>query len=79
MFTTSTGTFMFYYLLGMYSAAIHSMLESDDGTPANIAINAKMVIDHIIDRAREWPIVMVTVLEIRFAHLTFMLSLKDKG
>ena len=65
------------YVLGMYAAAIRSALIGKANSAANdaeIQLSAKEVVDHMLARAKEWPIVMMVLIELRFAELTFMLK-----
>jgi len=63
------------YVLGMYSAAILSALKmkAAAGDTEDIILSAKEVADLMVARAKEYPIVMITLIELRFAELTFML------
>ena len=62
------------YILGMYAAAIRSILDTDTSDTRKIEISSRKVADHMLERARRWPIIMVALLEMRFAHLIFMLN-----
>ena len=67
------------YVLGMYAAAIAGTISSTPSESENVNISAKDVIDHMIERAKEWPIIMVMLIELRFAELTFMLHESEKN
>ena len=59
----------------MNTAAIHGLIKLDKwNSLSKVQINSKQVVDHILKRAREWPIVMLALIEMRFAHLIFMLN-----
>ena len=68
------------YVLGIYAAAIHSHLSIKAASEEDESINAcaSDIVDLMIERAREWPIVMVILVELRFAELTFMLDEAEK-
>lgn len=63
------------YVLGMYSAAISSLLRigAVEGEGEDIQVSAKDVNDLILERAKKWPIVMMVLIELRFAQIAFML------
>ena len=62
------------YELAMNAVAIHSIIHCNGGTGDKVEISPKWVVNHMLNRAREWPIVMLALSEMRFAHLIFMLN-----
>jgi hypothetical protein len=72
------------YVLAMYSAAIRSCLQTKarnnaDNSCDEIKICARDVVDHMVDRAKQYPIVMMVLMELRFAQLTFMLHESERN
>ena len=72
------------YVIAFYVAALRGLIEAkrvefDSRDPAAarphqpVKICAQDVIDFMLERARHYPIVMVILLEIRFAEVVFML------
>ena len=68
------------YVLAVYVAAMHSLIETKRGLNGNDAalLTASDGVDYMIDRAEEHPLIMVILLELRYAELTFMLHEAEK-
>ena len=64
------------YVLGLYAAAILGLLtKKEQGIDhEKVDITAKEVVDFMLERAKEWPIVMIILIELRFAELMSMLQ-----
>jgi len=68
------------YVLAMYSAAIQSCLKTKASSASSdqITICAKDVVTLMIERAKSYPIVMMILIELRFAQLAFMLHESER-
>ena len=62
------------YELRMNAAAIHSIIHCNSEVGDKVEITPKRVVHHMLERAREWPIVMLALIEMYFAHLIFQAS-----
>lgn len=69
------------YVLGIYTAAVHSYIEmkGQENDSEKFEVTAMEIMDHMISRARDWPIVMTVFIEIRFAHLIFILNESEEN
>jgi hypothetical protein len=62
------------YVLGIYTSAIRALIViKRNGTTYDVGISASDVVDHMISRAKVYPIIFVILIEIRFAEVIFML------
>jgi hypothetical protein len=71
------------YHLAMYTAAIRSLVkakrEREPGRVLdNVNVNPCDVVDHMVARAKEHPIALCILLELRFAEVIFMLHESEK-
>ena len=70
------------YHLAMYTAAVRGLIKSkrDEREPGveSINLNPCDVVDHMVARAKEHPIALCILLELRFAEVIFMLHESEK-
>jgi hypothetical protein len=64
------------YILGMDVAALRSLIKGRG--PGAVTISAADVVDHMIQRSEQYPIIMVILIEIRYAEVIFMLHQAEK-
>ena len=74
------------YVLGMYTGAMRAMLivkiaeaEAQDDDVEEIKVSPGDVVDFMINRSKEEPLVFVMLIELRYAELTFMLREAEKN
>jgi hypothetical protein len=65
------------YVLGIYVSAVRAVIKHK-GPGTAFSISSSDVVDHMIQRAKEFPIVMIILIEIRYAEVIFMLHQSEK-